>query len=401
MRTSLALRWKALVRRIHPPLPMTPREAQMLLKALNASFKEDISERHPTRGVINVNAHVQSILSSPLLVDRSAGMTTANLTSPEISSESLTRQNGLMEIFQRHISCGTMTLKSATLCLKALRKQCQASAHPPTAMQHTKAGETTLQWLWASGQLTSFHFLKDLRFVQELLSCLVAEGNASLPTNWMGVGYETLKKELSMSSLNRLFGDISLAIVKSEIKFGAGLASAITGFVNSLHQHQGDRSKRELHLIYGRTGRSLVHAIETAQASAKLPTATYSALRASAQAWSKPNSFSSAWLALHDPTSYSVTETMTYLEHLDFDAIQDAREQRWRPTVHLSLRAAGILLEQNRRSRAAAIMEILKTHFPSHIGHREPDSRPTAAKTEKYSIAEAVNMRLLQNLVAD
>lgn len=373
----------------------------MLLKALNASFKDDISERHPTKGVINANAHVKSILTSPLLVERPAGMTAANMTSPEPSSKSITRQSGPMQILQKHISCGTITLKSATLCLKALRKQCQASPHPPTAMQHTKAGETTLHWLWSSGQLTSFHFLKDLRFVQELVPCLVAEGNASLPNNWMAVGYETLKKELSMSSLNRLFGDISLAIVKSEIKFGTGLATAVTGFLSSLRQHQGDRSKRELHSIYGRTGRSLVHAIETAQASAKLPPATYTALRTSAQAWSKPNSFSSAWLALHDPTSSSVTETVSYLEHLDFDAMKDAREQRWRPTVDLSLRAAGILLEQNRRSRAAAIMEVLKTRFPSHVGHREPDSRPTAAKIEKYSMAEAMNVRLLQSLVAD
>ena len=398
MRTSLALRWKALVRKIHPPLPMTPREAQMLLKALNVSFKDDISKHHPSRGVVNANAHVKSILTSPLLVDGSAGMTEANTTSPETSSGN---QSGMMEIFQKHISCGTMTLKSATLCLKALRKQCQASAHPPTAMQHTKAGETTLQWLWSSGQLNSFHFLKDLRFVKELIPCLIAEGNASIPNSWTVVGYETLKKDLSMSSLNKLFGDINLTIVKSEIKFGSGLASAVTGFVSSLRQHQGDRSKRELHSIYGRTGRSLVQAIETAQASAELPAATYSALRRSAQAWSKSNSFSSAWLALHDPTSSSVTETVSYLEHLDFDAIKDAREQRWRPTVDLSLRAAGILLEQNRRSRAAAIMEILKTRFPSHIGHREPDSRPAAAKMEEFSIAEAMNIRLLQNLVAD
>ena len=268
-------------------------------------------------------------------------------------------------------------------------------------MQHTKAGETTLQWLWSSGLLSSFHFLKDLRFVQELVPFMIAEGNASLPNNWMGAGYESLKKELNASSLDRLFGDINLAIVKNEIKFGAGLASAVTGFVNSFREHQGERSKRELHSIYGRTGRSLVHAIETTQESSKLPTATYRSLRAAAQDWSKPNSFSSAWLALHDPISSSVTETVSYLEHLNFGAIKDAREQRWRPTVNLSLRAAGILLEQNRRSQAAGIMEILKTRFPSHIGHRAAHPRPIAAKTEKFSMAEAMNIRLLQSLVAD
>ena len=401
MRTSLALRWKALVRKIHPPLPMTPREEQMLLKALDASSKHDISERYPTRGMINANAHVNSILTSPLLVDRSLGMTVANMTSAETSSQSPTSQTGIMNVFQKHISRGTMTLKRATLCLRALRKQCQASAHPPSAMQLNQAGDTTMQWLWSSGQLTSYHFLKDLRFIQELVPCLVAEGNASHPNSWMGVGYETLKKELDASSLNRLFADINLAIVKSEIRFGAGLTSAVTEFVNSLRRHQGDRSQSELRAIYGRAGRNMVYALETDEALAKLPPATYSALRASAQAWSKPNSFYSAWLALHDPTSSSVKETVSYLEHLDFDAITDAKEQRWTRTVDLSLRAAGILLEHNRRSRAAAIMNILKTRFPSHIGHRELDFRTTTAKTEEYSIAEAMSISLLQSLVPD
>ena len=248
MKTAIAAAartWKSLTSKIHPPLPMSPRESQRLLSLLNASFKEQLDREHTTASSSNehhANNHLQTILTNPLFDAKSqtpAYSGSKSVESGKILGQLQDHMKRPMDAFKDQIAQGVANLNSAKLFLYLQYKACLASpaATPRVAMQNSGAAWTILQWLWASGMEDTGEFLMDKDFVCLLVTFLVAGGQHSRVLRWLHQCHspdETPYTSLRGLDTERIECLLLTRLIKEETRYGDGLDSAINLFVRTV-----------------------------------------------------------------------------------------------------------------------------------------------------------------------
>lgn len=266
---------------LHHPDPLSPKQTQRFLDAVTTSFRKNLDQEHgwspeneretqpplkrldqrrpatTTDAGSNVAAdraqpadhglrprptdhHIASILSNPLFRPVQNG-----------PAESAAKQSP-MDVFDRAVSKGLMTLDVARGCLLAQYKiilnqhfQNQYLENPhlkhisdQTAFQQDLAsldvGDRVLSWLASSGMRRSLDMLSHRAFIHELIPFLVAEGKELVVWDWIShvlSSNEARNGETLAASLLHEF-------IQSKIKKSQLIDSPIESIVQASHAYR-------------------------------------------------------------------------------------------------------------------------------------------------------------------
>ncbi|KAL9098809.1 MAG: hypothetical protein Q9163_005597 [Psora crenata] len=405
MKTTLALHWKAIVNKLHPPLPLTPRDSQKLLKYLNSSFRQRLNQSHPKREEQYANDHVQSILTSPLFLNKP-------VKSPSIvdhqghqadNSARWLRQFSQepMTLLQDRIAAGAAELDIARLCLDAQMRKCLADRDFKVSMKSSGAGSIVLHWLWSSGLEASLKFLKDRQFTRMLISFLVAESRYDRIYSWI-FQEKQLQKLPVNDDFRKTQSRIIFHLIKAETLYGSGLASALNIFIQTLDGFlKAEKKPKEIRLRFSPAGNYMITSLSQMLERSEISIDDYNAFLESTKVWCRPNTFEPAWLAIHHPIKPRPDLTVAYLHHLRPRDLAGMLQGRRNDTISIALKAAELCLAQGERIEVASIMEALRTHFAAEIGH-EHSTNKTAQKVEpKADGKELSNVQLLESLALE
>ncbi|KAG0649815.1 hypothetical protein D0Z07_3826 [Hyphodiscus hymeniophilus] len=193
--------------KIHPPLPLNPRESKQLLNLLTTSFRQQLDAEHGEfrkdpklsnaqkgqektrrrmRSFSDSNArptdrHMNLILTNPLFVLNTDGKALAANRDP-------------MELFDIAVAKGMMTINYARACLNAKKHEIIQSPVPTIreGMKESGAGLKVLRWLVSSGTANNNDFLMSAPFAQILMEYLVAEGLQEVCWKWIQRGFQSI-----------------------------------------------------------------------------------------------------------------------------------------------------------------------------------------------------------------
>ena len=405
MRTTLALHWKTLVNKIHPPLPLTARDSQRLLNLLNSSFRQRLDRTHPTDEEHHVDTHVQSILTSPLFLATSARSATIfqHVSQQTIHPPSWQEKMNVepMTVLQDCIARGAADLETARLCLDAQMRKCSTSSDVSFVMKSSNAGSIVQHWLWSSGRETSLDFLQDARLTRLLIQFLVAEGRHNRVSSWIR-HLDRISRPSTSDYYMRMQGQILFQLTKAEVLYGAGPISAIKtftqkldDFVNAEQTPSGIRSRFIL------SGNYIAMCLPQMLKSGGVSSNDYDTVFKYTSQWCRPNTFIPAWLSVQHPERPDPYHTLAYLHHLAPRELAVLSQRRRNDIVGISLKAAELLLAHNQGIEVAWIMNELRTHFAPEIGFKNSVNESLSTIQEKKHIGEGSNIRLLQNLALE
>ena len=403
MKTTLALYLKNLVSKIHPPLPLTPRESQRLLSLLNASFRQRLDEQHPTKEGHSANLHMQAILSSPLLLNSLSAPRNPLAGGVEAESVSLisTKKTKAepVAIMQDIISRGKAELETMKRCLLAQSTRSAKASDFKVSMKNSKAGSITLHWLWSTGLLNSLNFLADHVFTRCLIRFLVAEGRYHLVFAWLNHDYKTLQRLKTTDDPERIKGRIILELTRAEAELGNGFSAAINIFIKLLLEWEtAGKNPTGIRNTFSPSGKYLMNLMESNIKTGVLVTSDYDSFQKATNTWSKEHSYERAWLAFHHPLHPDAQLTVSYLRNLDSRAIDAMHKNRRTGTVDLALEAAEQLLSQDKREDVVRVMEVLRMHFSLDIGQEALADKLLPLKAKEEVPRESINVQLLKCL---
>ena len=186
--------FKGLTSKIHPPLPLTPRDSQKLLGLLNESFRHQLHAEPTEQTVGNlspINAHVKSVLSSPLFQSPSKSPKVQS-RDKRIPGKNVADIQDLlvapMQYFQEQVVAGQATLDLARRCLKVQRHNKLTYKYPvsPNTEGDSETGaHPVLHWLWASGLEESMEFVHNPDFLHELVLQMIIENRDDQLWKWV------------------------------------------------------------------------------------------------------------------------------------------------------------------------------------------------------------------------
>ncbi|KAK4895072.1 hypothetical protein LTR28_001978, partial [Elasticomyces elasticus] len=173
MRVSTVQAFKSLASKIHPQLPLTPRESQRLLNALTTSFRQHLDKGHagtevegltksenlskrghgdvhvgmPKSSSVSAATHLETILTNPLLSRIPSKSVVA--VSPDGASLSSSKepQRTLIDAFEDVAAQGAATVETAAYALQTIKRQLSklpADAVKPEAMRLGAAAKVLL-----------------------------------------------------------------------------------------------------------------------------------------------------------------------------------------------------------------------------------------------------------------
>ena len=187
MKPSIALGLKSFVSKIHPPLPMNPRESQKLLNLLTDSFRRQLDLKHakPTP----TDAHIDSILSSPLLNPKERRKQSPWRSRRDVNALEEVQSSLLLttpaEYFDNQVASGQASLETARLCLNMELQNAGRSKDSIKLIAESKASASVLHWLWSSGLEESLRFVHDGPFMDDLMPFMVIQGNEYRVMRWI------------------------------------------------------------------------------------------------------------------------------------------------------------------------------------------------------------------------
>lgn len=409
MKIAAARTWKSLTSKLHSPLPLSPRECQGLLSALNASFKQQLDREHLDGSSSNehhANNHLQSILMDPLFDAKPrtrASFRNKRQNSGKLLGQLQNHMARPMDAFKEQVSQGLADLEKAKFWLGIQYKRCWASpaATVREAMQSSGAASTMLQWLWASGMEDTGEFLKDEDFVTQVAPFLVSEGQHSRILRWL---YRcSSPKETPYSSLRGLDthgirSALFKSLIQGETRIGDGLESAITMFIRIV------AGLRDAGSTESSTQNVAIQASWTlTKTILRLPKAAQremSILRPFLETMRNLNNdlLLNASLCVFFQEPPDPQPALTYFR---ISAKSPLHKKAVRPhIVHLGLKAAELFLQDGRQNEALWIMEFLATNYAMELGSPQDPIRRLIAldKPEKMLRKEEKSLLLLDAL---
>ncbi|KAI9877702.1 MAG: hypothetical protein M1830_003044 [Pleopsidium flavum] len=459
MKSSGTLSLRALTSKIHPPLPLTPRESQQLLSLLTSSFRKQLNREHPsmradddiqarrravnnsygksvkarstspfsstatTSSLWSTDHHLQSILKNPLFS-----------ASPEAPRRSLPSQFPIhhkdleeaqsasfdpMAWFEGTVASGSATIAGAKYSLQTLCKILTSSsvASVKHAMAKSGAGSKVQSWLWSSGLEESFGFLKDYAFTAVLTQYLVAERRHDVLWKWMhrlmSLECQRIPEESQGVPLSptRAARSLLLHLVTAETNHGDGVRAAVGHFLKiagskgletvSPQQESTVKKDAPLAVTVRPAGAYLAYVLTKSGRSSTLDSETYERFTRSTSMWSCESLYYQAKLQLHHPETPSADTALHYLKHIS-NLRPSTSSTIWpKDNVFLFLDSARLLLQQERYDDGALVMDFLRKNYAAELGIAQAGLVETATKdTERIGCAfdELSNLQLLGSL---
>lgn len=406
---SLSNSFRALASKIHPQLPLTPRESSQLLGILTTSFNKQLDLHHPTAltkatpssphtpsrlaplcqlsAAVSANDHLSSLLSSPLLSKKPS-----SASSSKSSFEAITAPfhlQGQLRWLEDKIATASVTIDDFAVILRNIRTA--LASHPGTtikAIKDSSAGSKILRWIRTSGRtsekdIMSSGSLKGPRvstFVRNtLIDILVIQGRQDSVWYWLNYTRHIPKKSI----FSRL--------LFSEIQFGFGIEAAMVAFLDAPSRgYSGHRSAAPIISHY---------------LSAASPTASPDVfLRFLDTLRTQPeNSFPFAVMSLFHPGGSSFNEGMVYVTAQLNKAMAtgqiDVSPTLRRPHVAFYLKLARTLLSVSQTENAALVLRVAQQYFPRELGIEEKQLELESTISEsasKSSTSEKENLQQLE-----
>lgn len=406
-----------LAKKLHPQLPLTPRESQQLLSLLTTSFRLHLDREHP----VHTTEVAHSSVLKPARHDPGTGTgTTVSTSSAALASQHLDAvlsnplfamkparrgsQSGVLQAlkdptgwFLDEITSGSATLSKLSTCLDMIfRNDTAAQPH------HGKTpGAIIGGWLRSSGLDTSKEFLDmcvtHKYFLSRLVRLLLADGETRLLWKW----FARTSYSDSSSRMALLF---RMHLLRRMI-----LVESLHHLPQSLLLFERARDiceeQRKGFVSLSLAGQELVKAIMS-RPNLPISNEIYDTFRESVTLWA-PGSWASvvdAIMWLHHPTGASSTPGLQFIQDPAGAAkYANAKPRQRSLIVQLSLGVARELLAAERYEDAQAVMAFVKRHFPdlvlSDSSHGQKKFGVQSTKSEKAQNEEERSLELLDGLL--
>lgn len=426
MKVSAVLAIRALASKIHPPLPLTPRESQQLLLLLTSSFREQLNREHPSFHADDVGEttespvagshgksigrrsssrtsslarasssgftddHFQSILKNPLfsagMKDRYEPPSGIHRTHHRDSAHDQLDSFDPVAWFEASVASGSANIAKATYAMDTLQKILTSSPETSirTGMAASLAGSKIFSWLRSSGLQGSLDFPKDGEFIALLTKYLLAEKRHDVILHWIYTLHAQsrhlwLENSADYPSAPIKFAQgLLLQLVKSELTLGNGMRAAVDYFVRvtedqnrKVKERQSERPDvdwRLLSSLLGPTGKYLVQKLTQEGGARQLDPKDLDRFTQNLQIWVRDVEFCTAKLDLHHPVKPSAAAALAYLKHIAKQRIDVESSKKRRAIVHLSLDCASVLLQQDLCSDATWVMEFIRRTYGRELG---------------------------------
>jgi hypothetical protein len=418
--------------KIHPPLPLTPRESTQLLNLLTTSFRRQLDREHGavrSEGGANSNAsasfnssklapvkhqrHSQSRPDVRIPTDRHMQLILTNPLFKDVEKDLVPKNQHLrdpMKIFDEACAKGFMKVEYAAACLKAKkRKIIQSSAlSVRDAMKLSGAGSKTLKWMLSSGVANNNSFLEDEAFSEILVDFMVAEEQESVIWTWL----ETLVLEISSASTKpatvpsvRNAARLLYFLVKAQISGSASLDIAFRslGRVENMISGLENRFRPVLKGAGGYLYKEIVN--QHASHSRSSPDMFDLFLSIVSKSLSFRNETALPNLLLYHPTKPDAEPALKFLKKVK-EIVSTAsdpesrhmvlRDKHYNDTriIYLGLDTARFLLERDQHTKAQWVMTFLEETYGKQLGLSQKDLFSLRNQVQ----AEASSLELLNSL---
>lgn len=411
-----------LASKIHPQLPLTPRESQQLLTLLTSSFRAHLDREHPVNSPEKSPAnaaspppavaqrtpshvasshiasrHIDSILSNPLFA------VMPHRRGSEPTAADVLRDP--MTWFLGQIAVGAATLPKAAMCLDVLNKTAAgASSNPQPGME---PGCIVAEWLRTSGLDTSKEFLdmctrkqtcKGSMFLGTLVSRLLAEGQMDTLWRWFIRPSAQRVKEtrLDAAQVSRFRQQLlaRMVSVQADKNLGQGLAVFMQAF--RMAQVEGLSSA---YALLKPIGADFVNRIMS-HPDHGIDSELYQSFILSLQHWlGSWSRAAESVLWLHHPTAPSALPGLRFIQDpagaVKF--VPGSGSSRRKFLVRLSLGVARQLVEEEKYAEAQVAMDFTKEHFADLVMSK-PQSAALPSESEVRERMERENLKLLDGL---
>ena len=363
------LGWRSLVSKIHPQLPLNPRESQKLLSLLKSSFRQQLDREHPvvlSESRHATDDHLQSILKNPLF---EAEPRKRRLSSDLSNGSQLGRTQELLErpldYFKAQVIAGTATLDTAEACLSVQFDKLSVPFGPSSkvSVRSSDTGSIILSWLWSSGLAESKAFLQNERFMGLLMPFLVVEGRGDLVWRWL----MQLQPRLDHTTSSTYFVRhryMFFKIIESEAKFGAGVVSSLNLFMQRLSEVRSlpEPFRYITKGLFDRAGIYLCKELAQASESNIAEVGRYDALYQTVDSWSSRAFYHRGLMELNHPQNPIAVSALIYLKGCSPERLDRKH------TVQLGLKTAEVLLSKDSQAETAWVFDYLSTHCGEELG---------------------------------
>ena len=357
---------------------MTPQESQRLLTLLSSSFKQQLDHNRSSDLEDHADLHLRSIVTNPLFATRSSAKCDAVLSSTLRGRSD--KSMGLIQefvkrpvdLFREHVSAGTATMRTATLCLQAEYRNRLASIATTTgaALRSSNAATTMLDWLWASSNEDLGTLLEQQIFFKTLVPFLVAGKRVDRIWSWlktMQSSLDSVPPHISHSSIAHAYQEILAAFIKAQVSVGDGVDAATATFGRAANKwpQRWERSLRS-------SAWFLTKLLMRQQNSPNSRHTTIRSLMQATGTLSKPITLLSACHWVHLAETPDLAVPLKYLRSLQPAKISSHVQ----PTIILmALKAAELLLEKGHESDALWTVNFLQKNFKDEVEGSAPLKR--------------------------
>jgi hypothetical protein len=406
-----------LAAKLHPHLPLSPRESQQLLALLTTSFRSHLDREHPTpqnrqaprsagsngqrspsptrapSSYASATRHIDSILTNPLFVK--PRRRASNPAAVDVLRDPTAW-------FVDQIAAGSATLSKAAICLDLLEIAPETSSQ----LYNGKSRAFVLaEWLRSSGLDKSSEFVElhaskqsfNSKALERLVTLLFAEGEAAAPWRWFIRSPEQRVQETTSDAkkVQTFRQELLHKMVSTQANrsLDAGLAVFMQAFrmaeVNGLQSSYTVLRAAGAHLV-NRIIATPNHAIELQ---------TYQSFLLSSRQWlGNWSQAVESMLWLHHPTKPNASPALDYIrDPSGAIAHIHASSSRRQFLVQLCLGVARQKLEEKQYSEAQLAMQFTKDNFADLVlskAHVDASRKPPQTTPRK----QRENLELLDQL---
>ncbi|TID25208.1 hypothetical protein E2P81_ATG04312 [Venturia nashicola] len=411
--SSLSNSFRALASKIHPQLPLTPRESSQLLGILTTSFRKQLDLHYPTTltnaapssqqdpsqisspsqlsAAVSANDHLNSLLSSPLLSKKPRSASFSKSSFEGIGATFNLQQQ--LRWLEDKIASASVTIDDFAVTSRNIRTA--LASHPgitAKAIKDSSAGSKILRWIRTSGRTSEKDIMlagnfKGMRVStllrNTLIDILVIQGRQDSVWHWLNYTIQIPKKSI----FSRL--------LFAEIQFGSGIEAAMLAYLDAPSRgYWGPRSAAPI----------VSHYLSAASHMAS----TDLFLRFLDTLHSQPeNSFPCAVMSLFHPDGSSIKEGMAYVTAQSIRAMATGEigvTPVWRRHhVAFYLKLARSLLSVGQTDNAVFVLRFAQEHFPRELGIEEKQLEMESRRSEsasESSTSEEENLQQLERLLA-
>ncbi|KAF1920864.1 hypothetical protein BDU57DRAFT_27912 [Ampelomyces quisqualis] len=391
-----------LASKLHPQLPLSPRESHQLLTLLTTSFRAHLDREHPVgddtcpSSYASATQHMDSILTNPLFAVK------PRRRASEPAAVDVLRDP--VAWFVDQIATGAATIPRATMCLELLDAPHETA---PRLYNGKTAAFVLAEWLHASGLDTSREFVHlssregfSSMSMDKLLALLFAQGQAAVPWRWFIRSPEQRARETKLDAKSVLKFRQHLLRRMVFTQANKGLTEGVSTFMQAFRMAEMV-GLESAYTVLRPAGAHLVQRIVSTRESTIAPE-LYQTFMSSLQRWlGKWGQAVEARLWLYHPTKPNASQGLKFLQEPAV-AIAHIRglQSRRHFLVQLCLDVARQLIEEERYVEAQVAMHFSKEHFPDLVLSTPPAgaTQNTTRSEERRERREKHNLDLLDQL---